>query len=169
MPRGKKRVVEVTIATTENQMDSHAVTACLPWASEGERAKERTREDTFTTIVTTAAATYIPIPVRVSRRGAGRLANGIMLNPRRGKFATRRRDVYLRAVSSSREICAYNLHAFSGWQFDQDRESRRRADDSLRSLAFSYGKYAHRFARNQAFIYVYISNIYISMCKLYVV
>jgi len=30
MPRGKKRVVEVTIATTENQMDPHAVTACLP-------------------------------------------------------------------------------------------------------------------------------------------
>lgn len=32
-------------------------------------------------------------------------ANGIMLNPRRGKFATRRRDVYppLRAVSPSRE------------------------------------------------------------------
>jgi len=30
MPRGKKRVVEVTIATTENQMDPHAVTVCLP-------------------------------------------------------------------------------------------------------------------------------------------
>jgi len=49
-----------------------------------------------------------------------------MLNPPRGKFATRRRDVYLRAVSSSREIRAYKLPASSGRQFDQDRESGSR-------------------------------------------
>jgi len=120
----------------------------MPALSERGRksARENERGRAFTTIVAVlaTAATYAtppPPPPRnhlratVSRpfcpsRGAGRPANGIMLNPPRGKFATRRRDVYLRAVSSSREIRAYKLAAFSRRQFDQDRESRSRADDS---------------------------------------
>jgi len=146
-------------------MDPHAVTACLPWSGRGREGEKRKREregDTFTTIVTvltTATATYAPAP------GAGRPANGIMLNPRRGKFATRRRDVYLRAVSSSREICRVQpAYAFSGWQFDQDRESREGA--SMARFRASYGRCAHRLARNQTdFSY---TDIFIRKCYMFV-
>lgn len=120
----------------------------MPALSERGRKSERENEDgdTFTTIVTvlTTAATYTNSllfllsspPSVVYRPSAGRPANGIMLNPRRGKFATRRRDVYLRAVSSSRKICAYNpARVLEATVRSRSRETT--TDDSLARANFA--------------------------------
>lgn len=91
-------MVEVTIATTENQMDPHAVTACLPWSGRGREGERRKRErdgDTFTTIVTvltTATATYAPVlPVPSSRRGAPSQRNYAKSPTRKIRDTTSRR------------------------------------------------------------------------------
>lgn len=82
-------------------MDPHAVEVCLP------RARRKEEERTLSSLPAHRQLRFWPSsplspPLSSSRPKA---ANGIMLNPRRGKFATRRRDVYppLRAVSPSRE------------------------------------------------------------------
>lgn len=92
------------MATLWTEMDPRAVEVCLPWALE-----ERGGEDA---VISTSApsASFHRWPSSIPSLPFFSLSllletNGIMLNPRRGKFATRRRDVYppLRAVSPSRE------------------------------------------------------------------
>lgn len=85
---------------------THALSryACLePWRKE----EERTLSSLLAHHQPRFTAGRLQFPLFLSPPSLSLLleTNGIMLNPRRGKFATRRRDVYppLRAVSPSRE------------------------------------------------------------------
>lgn len=131
--------------------------ACL--VSEGESAKERTKEDTFTTIVTiltTAAATYTPTPVydRLSPwRGAPSQRNY-------AKSPTRKiRDTTSRRVPTCCIVISGNLRVQPARVLGVTVRSRSRISKVRRQFASltrrraSYGKYAYHFAQNQAPIY----------------
>lgn len=151
-------MVEVTIATTENQMDPHAVTACLPC----ERGRKSERENERGHV---HHHRHRPHNRRHHLRTHPRPRPS--LSPWRGapsqrnyaKSPTRKiRDTTSRRVPTCCIVISGNLRVQPARVLGVTVRSRSRISKARRWFASltrhraSYGKYAHRFARNQASI-----------------
>lgn len=133
-------MVEVTIATTENQMDPHAVTACLPCVRKGERLKEKTREDTFTITTTVVTVLTQPTPPTHSPRASLTLS-GTPSQRNYAKSPTRKiRDTTSRRVPTCCIVISENLRVqltcvFKATVRSRSHKCRKRSDGS-RSFSF---------------------------------